>query len=153
MCKPKFHETEAVLLLLILVVLSSLENKYISAQTQTDKILFVELLIPDGPNKKVVGNPIKFEVPNDFDFEKSLFYKATAKVDCLNCPLTSSFHFWLHKAERIEKAQTKISFDLYFGNKKRCNSKKEFTISQNKKETFELKCGVKITTYYALKDD
>lgn len=116
------------------------------AQDKTENALFVELHIPD---KEVGEVSHKFAIPNDFDFESSFIGGAFATVGCIDCLLTSEYQFYLFKAEKIESEETKIGFILEFEHKPSCNTQKEITIDQNKKETFKLKCGISVTTHYA----
>src|SRR5687768_189186 len=132
------------LLLFFVFVISGFENSFMLAQIERNEVLFVELLIPDRPNGKVRQPPHKFEIPNDYDFEKSIIGGGFATVDCINCVLVSKYDFIVYEAKKIKNVQTKIGFDLSFENKPSCNSKKEIKINRNKKETVKLKCGVKV---------
>ena len=76
---------KSLLFLLVLFVALGCGSSNIFAQTE--KVLHIELVIPDKELGKVIH---KFEVPNDFDFEKSLIGGGFATVDCIKCDLTSS---------------------------------------------------------------
>lgn len=139
----------------LLFIITAICASNVSAQfiQKKEKVLFMELFVPDQPNGKFFMMPHKFVIPNDFDFENDFFYKAIATVDCIECPLTASYHLWIYKKEKIKNEQEKIGINLSFENKPDCNVKKEIKINQNKKETFNLKCGVRFMTYYAPDDE
>ena len=121
------------------------ENR-IFAQTESGKILKVELIIPDEELGKVSN---EFEVPDNFDFKNSLIGGGFATVDCINCELPSSYQFWIFKAENFTGHRVKFGINASFENKPVCNTNKEFSINPNKKETVNLKCGVKLIIYSA----
>lgn len=139
-----------LLYLTILFSILCFTTKQTSAQVETEKALFVEIIIPDEEIGKVTH---KFEIPNNFNFETSLIGGGFATVDCIKCVLTSSYQFWIFKAERVNEEKSKLGFKASFDNKSNCNTAKEVTIERSKKRTFNLKCGVKVVAHYAPKSE
>lgn len=119
---------------------------YTFAQNTSGKVFHVEFFVPDGLPE--VSH--KFEVPANFDFEKSVIGGGFATTGCLNCPLSAEYDFWIFKAERITDEKMALGINARFKNKPRCNTKREIFVDPNKRETIKLKCGVKIVTYSAV---
>jgi len=118
------------------------------AQTNPEKVFYVEFFVPDG----LPRFSHKFEVPADFDFEKSLIGGGFATTGCLNCPLSAEYQFWIFNAEKITDEKMMLAIDASFKNKRRCNTRREIYVNPQKRETINLKCGVKLITYSAIPD-
>jgi hypothetical protein len=124
--------------LLFLLVLPQL---VLYGQEIKPTLLNIKLSIPDGEVGQVTAD---FVVPEGYDFSEDLVGGGFATVDCLRCPLTASYEFWLYEAEQLENNRTRLSFTAKFEKRPRCNSSKRTIISMFKTTTVNLKCGVKV---------